>query len=179
MFDQLDRSFEGWRSNTKNQERKEHPTHNHTKEGYWIGHILHRNCVVKHVTEGRMEGKRRLWRKSKHLLDDLKKEREYWKLKEETLDRILWRSRFVTGYGPEVRRTTHCNEFVQLAKKFVAFEATRKIKNLPEPAVSSHNLIYTPVLLVSFQQCEGRNRKKIRSTRHISKAYEQQCQLQR
>jgi len=42
-------------------------------------------------------------------------------LKEETLDRILWRSRFVTGYGPEVRRTTQCNEFVQLAKKFIAF----------------------------------------------------------
>jgi hypothetical protein len=38
-------------------------------------------------------------RRRKHLLDDLKEKRGYWKLKEEALDRTLWRTRFGTGYG--------------------------------------------------------------------------------
>jgi len=42
-------------------------------------------------------------RRSKQLLDDLNERREYWKLKETALDRILWGTRFVTGYGPAVR----------------------------------------------------------------------------
>jgi hypothetical protein len=29
----------------------------------------------------------------------------YWKLKEEALDRTLWRTRFGRGYGPVVRQT--------------------------------------------------------------------------
>jgi hypothetical protein len=29
-----------------------------------------------------------------------------WKLKEETLDRTLWRTRFERGYGPVVRQIT-------------------------------------------------------------------------
>jgi hypothetical protein len=24
----------------------------------WIGHILHRNCLLKHITEGNTEGRR-------------------------------------------------------------------------------------------------------------------------
>jgi hypothetical protein len=46
-------------------------------------------------------GKRR-----KQLLDDLKEKRKYWKLKEEALDRTLWRTRFVRGYGRVVRQST-------------------------------------------------------------------------
>jgi hypothetical protein len=34
------------------------------------------------------------------------KEREYWKLKEEALDRTLWRTNFGRDYGPVVRETT-------------------------------------------------------------------------
>ena len=45
----------------------------------WIGHILRRNCVLKYVTEGRLERgiemAERLGRKSKHLLDGLKETR--------------------------------------------------------------------------------------------------------
>jgi hypothetical protein len=37
---------------------------------------------------------------------DLKEKRGYWKLKKETLDRSLWRTRFGRGYGPVVRQTT-------------------------------------------------------------------------
>jgi hypothetical protein len=39
-------------------------------------------------------------------MDDLKEKKRYWKLKEEALDRTLWRTRFGRGYGPVVRQTT-------------------------------------------------------------------------
>jgi hypothetical protein len=38
-------------------------------------------------------------------MDDLKEKRQYWQLKEEALDRTLWRTRFGRGYGPVVRQT--------------------------------------------------------------------------
>jgi hypothetical protein len=75
----------------------------------WIGHIFCRNVLLKHVIEGKLEGKigmtGRGGRRRKQLLDDLKERRRYWKLKEEALDRILWRTRFGRGYGPVVRQT--------------------------------------------------------------------------
>jgi hypothetical protein len=51
----------------------------------WIGHILRRNCLLKHVIEvkleGRIEMKGRRGRRRKQLLDDLKEKRRHWKLK--------------------------------------------------------------------------------------------------
>ncbi len=56
----------------------------------WIDHILHRNYLVKHVIEGKIEGKievtGRGGRRCKQLLDDLKGKRGYWKFKDEELD---------------------------------------------------------------------------------------------
>jgi hypothetical protein len=67
---------------------------------------LRRNCLLKHVVEGKIYGRigvtGRRGRRCKHLLDDLKKKRGYSKLKEEALDR----TRFGRGYGPVVRQTT-------------------------------------------------------------------------
>jgi len=48
---------------------------------------------------GRGGGRRR------QLLDDLKERRGYSHVKEEALDRILWRAGFVRGFGPVVRQT--------------------------------------------------------------------------
>jgi hypothetical protein len=67
----------------------------------WIGHILRRNFLLKHVIEGKIEGRiavtgRRV-RRREQLLDDLKKKRGYRKLKEEALDRPQWRTRFGRG----------------------------------------------------------------------------------
>jgi hypothetical protein len=45
-------------------------------------------------------------RRRNQLLDELKEKRRYWKLKEEVLDCILWRTRFGRGYGPVARQTT-------------------------------------------------------------------------
>jgi len=44
-------------------------------------------------------------RRHKKLLDDLKERREYSHLKEEALDRTMWRARFGRGFGPVVRQT--------------------------------------------------------------------------
>jgi len=35
----------------------------------------------------------------------VKKRRKYWKLKDEALDRTLWRSPFERGYGSVVKQT--------------------------------------------------------------------------
>ena len=45
-------------------------------------------------------------RRRKQLLDDLKEKRGYCKLKEEALDRTVWRTRFGRGCGRVVRQST-------------------------------------------------------------------------
>jgi hypothetical protein len=74
----------------------------------WIGHILRRDCLLKHVIEGKLEGriemKRRQGRRRKQLLGSLKEKRRSWKLKEEATDRTLWRTRFGRGYGTFVKK---------------------------------------------------------------------------
>ena len=49
---------------------------------------------------------RRQGRRRRKLLDDLKERRLYSHLKEEALDRTMWRARFGRGFGPVVRQTT-------------------------------------------------------------------------
>ena len=45
-------------------------------------------------------------RRRRKLLDDLKERRGYTHLKEEALDRTVWRARFARGFGPVVRQTS-------------------------------------------------------------------------
>jgi hypothetical protein len=75
-----------------------------------IGHILHRNCLLQRVTEVKIqegiEVAGRQGRRCRKLLDDLKKRTGYSHLKEEALDRTMWRGRFGRGLGPFVRQTT-------------------------------------------------------------------------
>jgi hypothetical protein len=76
----------------------------------WIGHILRRNCLLKQVIEGKIKGEievtGRRGRRRKKLLDDLKERRGYSHLKEEALDRTIWRNRFGRGVGHVVRQNT-------------------------------------------------------------------------
>jgi len=76
----------------------------------WIGHILHRNCLLNQVIEGKINGEmevtRRGERRRKKLLDDLKDSRGYSHWKEEALYRTMWRNRFGGGFGPVVRQNT-------------------------------------------------------------------------
>ena len=80
------------------------------REANWIGHILRRNCLLKQVIEGKIKGEmevtRKRGRRRKELLDDLKDRRGYCHLKEEALDRTMWRNRFTGGFGPVVRQNT-------------------------------------------------------------------------
>jgi hypothetical protein len=75
-----------------------------------IGHILRRNCLLRYVTEGKIKGMTELTgrrrKKRKQLLDGLNEKRGYCKLKEEALDRTLWRTHFERVYGLAVRQTT-------------------------------------------------------------------------
>ena len=49
----------------------------------------------------------RLGRRRRKLLDDLKERRGYSHLKEEALDRAMWRARFGREFEPVVRQTTN------------------------------------------------------------------------
>jgi hypothetical protein len=64
----------------------------------WIGQVLSRNCLIKHVIERKIEGRievtERRGRRRKQLLDKLKEKRRSCKLKEKALDRTLWRTHF-------------------------------------------------------------------------------------
>jgi len=80
------------------------------RKANWIGHILCRNSILKQVIEGKtkreMEVARRRGRRRKKLLDDLNYRRGYSYLKEEVLDRTMWRHHFGGGFGPVIRQNT-------------------------------------------------------------------------
>ena len=80
------------------------------KKANWIGHILRRNCLLQQVIEGKIKGQievtKRRGRRRKKLLDDLKDKRGYCQLKEEALDRTMWRNSFGRGSGPVVWQIT-------------------------------------------------------------------------
>ena len=69
------------------------------RKANWIGHILRRNCLLQRVIEGKIKGgievTGRRGRRRRKLLDDLKERRGYCHLKEEALDRTMWRTRFL------------------------------------------------------------------------------------
>ena len=76
------------------------------RKANWIGHILHRNCLLQRVIEGMIKGGIEVTERRRKLLDDLKERRLYSHLKEEALDRTMWRARFGRGFGPVIRQTT-------------------------------------------------------------------------
>jgi hypothetical protein len=77
------------------------------RKANWIGHILRRNYLLQRVAEGKIKGgievTGRRGRCRRKLLDDLKERRGYTHLKEEALDRTMWRARFGRGFGPVIR----------------------------------------------------------------------------
>ena len=56
--------------------------------------------------KGEMEVTRRRGRRRRKLLDDLKDRIGYSHLKEEVLDRTMWRNRFGGGFEPVARQNT-------------------------------------------------------------------------
>jgi hypothetical protein len=89
------------------------------RKANWIGNILRRTCLLQWVTEGKIQGRievtGRQGRRRRKLLDDLKERKRYSHLKEEALDRTMWRARFGRGIGPVVRQTIKlCNTCIWL-----------------------------------------------------------------
>jgi hypothetical protein len=89
------------------------------RKAKWIGHILRRNCLLQRVIEWKIKGgievKGRRWRRRRKLVDNLKEKRGYSHLKEEALDRTMWRARFGRGFGHVVRQTTKWMNTIILA----------------------------------------------------------------
>jgi len=86
------------------------------RKANWIGHIMRRNCLLQPIIKGKIkwgiEVTERRGRRRRKLLDDLKERRGYSHLKEEALDRTMWRAGFGRGFGPVVRQTTkRMNEY--------------------------------------------------------------------
>ena len=79
------------------------------RKAKWIGHILCRNCLLQRVVEGKVKGgievTGRRGRRRRKLLDGLEESRGYCQLKEEALDRTVWRAGFGRSFGPVVRQT--------------------------------------------------------------------------
>jgi len=71
---------------------------------------LRRNCPLQKVIEGKIKGvievTGRQGRKRRKLLAELKERRGYSYVKEEALDRTMWRAHFGRSFGPDVRQTT-------------------------------------------------------------------------
>jgi hypothetical protein len=63
------------------------------RKANWIGHILHRNCLLQRLIDGKIQGgievTRRRGRRRWKLLDDLKERGGYSHLKVEALDRTM------------------------------------------------------------------------------------------
>jgi hypothetical protein len=68
----------------------------------WIRHILRKNCLLKHVIEGKIEVTGRRGRRRRQLLHGLKKTRRYWKLKEEALPNANVENSLWKEHGPVV-----------------------------------------------------------------------------
>jgi hypothetical protein len=70
---------------------------------------LRGNCLLQQVIEGKIKGEievtGRRGRRRRKLLDDLKERGGYSHLKEEALDRTIWRAGFGRGFGPVLRQT--------------------------------------------------------------------------
>ena len=59
---------------------EECPTYNKKTKDYWIGHILRRNCPLKHIIEGEIKGRTQVTgrrvRTRKQLLDNFQETRK-------------------------------------------------------------------------------------------------------
>jgi len=65
-------------------------------------YIIITATFIERKIKGQIEVTGRRGRRRKKLLDELKDRRGYCQLKEEALDRTMWRNRFGRGFGPVV-----------------------------------------------------------------------------
>jgi hypothetical protein len=72
----------------------------------WSGHVLLRKCLLRQVIHGKIKGRIEVTgkrgRRRRKLLGEFKERREYSHLKEDALDRTVWKARFGRSFGPVV-----------------------------------------------------------------------------
>jgi hypothetical protein len=73
------------------------------------------------MIEGRIGVTESRGRRCKKLLDNFKTTTGYWKLKQEALDRTLWRTRFASGYGPVVRQTKKLINIIYILHTYILY----------------------------------------------------------
>ena len=127
------------------------------RKANWIGHILRRNCLLKQVIEGKIKGEmevaRRRGRKRKKLLDDLKDRRGYSNLKEEVLERTMWRNRFGRGCSilqtghitlsstPDQQLESHSTKYMHLSITST-FTQLHPTNGIPDPTDRNHQALH-------------------------------------
>jgi len=67
---------------------------------------LRRECLLKRVNKGKIEGTERRGIRDTQLVGDVKENRCVRNLKQEAQDRHLWRTGIGKGYGPVARHST-------------------------------------------------------------------------
>ena len=100
-----------------------------------------------------MEVTRRRGRRRTKLLDDVKDRRGYSHLKEEALDRTMWRNRFRGGFGPVVRQNTEwMNEYSRLSIFTLPnFTPTQCLKI----KINNSNILHMGTEFVPCGECKG------------------------
>jgi hypothetical protein len=118
-----------------------------------LGHFLCRNCLLKHVIEDKIEGRIKVmgrWRKHKQLMNDIKEERGYWKLKEESLDCTVWRTCFRRGCGP-VKRLL--NEWITCGSSVIYVCVIMKILLQIYLILDAFHILCSDIQSVIVQMC--------------------------
>jgi hypothetical protein len=104
-----DHLYQKWGGVTESQGGEDYPHLIKRRKASVIFHTFRRNCLLRHVIEGKIEGRMEVTGRqeirSKQILDNLQETRRCWKLKEDALDGTLWRTRFGCAFGPVVRRS--------------------------------------------------------------------------
>ena len=116
----------------------------------WIGHIKIRNCRPNYVIGGKIEIRFdvtvKRGRRSKQTLGYFRVIRGCYKLKQEALDRTLWRTRFGRGIGPVVRQRT---EGIVLTS-WIRFFKIIRLYSVGVPSVSFSPVLWLPTSLQNF-----------------------------
>ena len=100
-----------------------------------------------------MEVTRRRGRRRKKLLDELKDRRGYSHLKEEALDRIMWRNRFRGGFGPVVRQNTELLNEPPVEKHWTVTERSTTVHAFLDPSPGAEAAQPLQTLFFSFTMC--------------------------
>jgi len=120
------------------------------RKAKWFGQVLRRNCLLQQVIGGKIKGgievTGRRGIRRRQLLDDLTKRRGYSHLKEEALDRTMWRAHFGRGFGPVIRQTAEwMNEWMNYCMYY-----TEKLKEFSNWILIHFTILQLQLIYIRF-----------------------------